>query len=397
MRKTLSDKGVAALKPRAARYATPDPELRGHYVRVQPSGAKSFVAVTVDPHSGKQIWHTIGPADAFGIDESRNRAREAIKRVRAGLPPTETQAESFADVAASWLKRHVEPNGLRSSREIVRMLETHILPAWRDREFVGVKRSDVAKLLDHVEDKHGARAADYVLNVVRSIGNWYAARVDDYSPPIVRGMRRQSAHAQARARILDDNEIRAIWKAAEATGGAFGGIVRLALLTAQRRTKVAEMRWSEISISGEWTIPKETREKDNAGVLLLPEAALAIIRAQPRMKSNPHVFPGRRTVGPFKGFGEAKASFDAKLPANTPSWTLHDLRRTARSLMSRAGVRPDIAERVLGHAIGGVHGTYDRHSYRDEKAEALRCLAALIEGIVRPPASNVRRIRKAAR
>ncbi len=87
MRKTLSDKGVAALKPRAARYATPDPELRGHYVRVQPSGAKSFVAVTVDPHSGKQIWHTIGPADAFGIDESRNRAREAIKRVRAGLPP----------------------------------------------------------------------------------------------------------------------------------------------------------------------------------------------------------------------------------------------------------------------------------------------------------------------
>jgi integrase len=383
MRKTLSDKGVAALKPRAARYATPDPELRGHYVRVQPSGAKSFVAVTVDPHSGKQIWHTIGAADAFGIDEARTKAREVIKRVRSGLPPVEAKVDSFADVAASWMKRHVEPNGLRSRREIVRMLETHILPAWRDREFVGVKRSDVAKLLDHVEDKHGARAADYVLSVVRSIGNWYATRADDYSPPIVRGMRRQSTHAQARARILDDDEIRAIWKAAE-TEGAFGSIVRLALLTGQRRSKVAEMRWAEISIAGEWTIPKEPREKDNAGVLLLPEGALAIIRAQPRIGSNPYIFPGRRTDGPFQGFGKAKAGLDAKLPANTPNWVLHDLRRSARSLMSRAGVRPDIAERVLGHAIGGVHGTYDRHSYRDEKADALRRLAALIDSIINP-------------
>jgi integrase len=382
-RKTLSDKGVAALRPRAARYAMPDPELTGHYVRVTPNGAKSFCAVACSP-SGKQIWHTIGAADVFGIDESRNRAREVIKRVRAGLSPIEARADSFADVAASWLKRHVEPNGLRSHREIVRMLNSHILPAWRDREFVSIRRSDVAKLLDHVEDRHGARAADYVLNVVRSIANWYAARTDDYSPPIVRGMKRQSAHAQARARILDDDELRRIWKASEAHGGAFGGIVRLALLTAQRRSKIAEMRWSEISIVGEWTLPQEPREKQNAGVLVLPEAALAIIRARPRLASNPHVFPGRRTDGPFKGFGEAKAAFDARLRANSPGWTLHDLRRTARSLMSRAGVRPDVAERVLGHAIAGVAGVYDRHSYREEKADALRRLATLIDSIVHP-------------
>ena len=65
-------------------------------------------------------------------------------------------------------------------------------------------------------------------------------------------------------------------------------------------------------------------------------------------------------------------------------WTVHDLRRTARSLMSRAGVRPDIAERVLGHAIKGVEGVYDRHSYREEKAHALKALAGLIENILRP-------------
>ena len=76
-----------------------------------------------------------------------------------------------------------------------------------------------------------------------------------------------------------------------------------------------------------------------------------------------------------------------------PKWRLHDLRRTARSLMSRAGIRPDIAERVLGHAITGVEGVYDRHSYREEKAHALRALAGLIENILRPELAKVRQLR----
>src|SRR5438552_48804 len=101
MRKTLSDKGVAALKPRAARYAVPDPELRGHYVRVQPSGAKSFVAVTLNP-KGKQIWSTLARCDVLSIAEARERARAVIKRVHAGLPAVEKAAATFEDVANQW-------------------------------------------------------------------------------------------------------------------------------------------------------------------------------------------------------------------------------------------------------------------------------------------------------
>src|SRR6516165_4955014 len=88
MRKNLTDKGIAALKSRAARYAYPDPEMRGHYVRVQPSGAKSFVAVTLDPH-GKQVWATLGSTDVLGIDEAREKARSAIKRIKEGKPAFE--------------------------------------------------------------------------------------------------------------------------------------------------------------------------------------------------------------------------------------------------------------------------------------------------------------------
>lgn len=156
MRRTLTDKGVAALKPRQARYAYPDPELRGHWIRVQPSGAKSFATVTRGP-DGKQVWATIGAADSMPIEEAREQARSILQRVRAGRPAFEPKAESFGAVVDNWCKRHVEANGLRSAREINRLLDTHVLPAWRDREFTSIRRGDVAALLDHVEDHHSAR------------------------------------------------------------------------------------------------------------------------------------------------------------------------------------------------------------------------------------------------
>jgi integrase len=377
MRKTLTDKGVAAVKPRAKRYAMSDPELRGHWIRVQPSGAKSFYAVTRRP-DGKQIWTEIGPAD-IGIEASREQARGILQRVRAGLPAVETQGETFAPVAANWLKRHVDAKGVRTAHEIRRLLNSHVLPAWRDREFRSIRKSDVAALLDDVEDRSSAHQADAVLAVVRSVMHWHAARTDDYSSPIVRGMRRQSPQAQARAKILTDDELRTVWEAAE-TAGPFGAAVRLCLLTAQRKSKVFKMRWDEIE-DGEWSIPKDPREKDNAGILVLPDMAHSIIEAQPRFADNPYVFAGR-TDGPINGMSKCKARLDRTSGVN--GWQLHDLRRTARSLQSRAGVRPDIAERVLGHAIGGVEAVYDRHSYKAEKADALARLAALIDGIVHP-------------
>jgi integrase len=396
MRKSLSDAGVRALKPRAARYAHPDPELAGHYVRVQPSGAKSFVAVTRDPTNGKQVWATIGPADLMTVEEAREKARDAIKRVQAGQPAFETpvKAELFADVAEQWLKRHVAAKGLRSAPDLARLLKTHVYPRWANRPFLDIRRSDIAALLDEIEDNHGPRQADYVLAIVRSVMNWRAARSDDYSAPISRGMRRTNPKERARARILSDEELRAAWKAAK-SDGAFGAFIRLLLLTAQRREKVASMRWRDIA-NGTWTIPAEAREKGAGGELELPPAALDIIEAQPRIGESPYVFAGRSVKGRehacLSGFGKRKRALDAKVAAelpNVPQWQLHDLRRTARSLMSRAGVRPDIAERVMGHVQPGVAGVYDRHAYFDEKADALAKLAALVDAIVKPRTAEI--------
>ena len=241
MRNTLTDKGVAALKPRAKRYAFPDPELRGHYVRVQPSGAKSFVAVAVTPH-GKQVWTTLEDCNVLAIEDARERARGVIRRVRAGLPAIEAppKAETFEDIAEQWLKRHVRAKGLRSEAEIVRLLNAHVYSAWKGRAFLLIRRSDVAALLDEIEDDHGPREADSVLTWVRAIMNWHSRRDDDYVPPIVRGMGRQSTKEQSRSRILSDDELRALWSEAR---GPLGAAVKLLLFTAQRKAKVSSMRW----------------------------------------------------------------------------------------------------------------------------------------------------------
>jgi integrase len=397
-RKSLSDRGVRALKPRATHYAFPDPELVGHYVRVQPSGAKSYAAVTRNP-AGKQIWTTVGSTEVLPIAAARLRAREIIQRVHDGLPAVEPKAETFGAVAANWLKRHVgidpdtgeiQGDGLRSAYEINRLLNMHVLPLWKDREFLSIRRSDVAALLDEVEDDHGARQADLILAYVRSIMNWYATRHDDYGPRIVRGMRRTNPKERARKRKLSDEEIRAVWKIAEANG-TFGALVLLLLLTGQRLAKVVAMRWQDISINGAWTIPTEKREKGNAMELVLPKLALDIIRARPQLDTNPYVLAGLGN-GHFNGLSKAKRAFQKKLAVelpDMPQWQLHDLRRTARSLMPRAGVASEHAERVLGHALEGVEGVYNVHAYRDEKAEALRRLAALLASIVHPQPATV--------
>jgi integrase len=320
----------------------------------------------------------------MAIERARERAREAIRRIKAGLPafePPPVQPDSFGAVAESWLKRHVAAKGLRSQPQIERILRKLVYPRWASRPFTGLRRSDVAALLDYVEDHHGARQADLVLAIVRGISNWFASRDDNYSSPFVRGMRRVDPKAARRSRILTDDELRAVWRAAE-EAGAFGAFIRLAVSTAQRRDVLVHMKWDAISPDGVWHIPEEPRAKGTGGDLKLPAAAMAIIHAQPRFAGNPFILAGRNGK-PYAGFANGKPALDKT--SGISGWVVHDLRRTARSLMSRAGVISEHAERVMGHAIAGVEGVYDRHKYLEEKAVALAKLAALIERIVNPP------------
>jgi integrase len=389
----LTDKQLAGKKRKPKRYIEADPEQRGLYVRIPPDGPIVFAAVARDPY-GKQVWATLGTTADMKINEARERARDAIRRIKDGqeaIEPPKPKPESVAEVAENWLRRHVVKNNHRTAGEMRRQVHKYILPYWRDRTFVEIKRADVTALLDMIEDKHGPAMADAILTTLRSIAGWVQKRNDDYVPPFVRGMRRVPREVHNRSRMLSDDEIRRVWNAASEMG-QFGAFVKLLLLSAQRRDKVANLRWDDIDAKGVWTIRTEEREKGNPGTLQLPKLALDIIQAQPRFVGNPYVFAGKDGHA-LRRNSDAKIKLDEK--CGVENFRLHDLRRAARSLMSRAQVSSEHAERVLGHAIDGVEGIYNRHSYDVEKADALRKLAGLIDRIVNPPADNVVAIEQA--
>jgi integrase len=330
--------------------------------------------------------HALGLYPVLDLKQARDKAKQFLADPQKALVQADTG--SFRQVAENFVKRHVETKGLRTAPEIKRCLAKYIYPRWEHKPFRELRRTDVTALLDQIEDKHGKGQADYCLCVIRKMMNWYASRNDEYISPVVRGMGRRNIALTARDRTLDDEEIRMVWKACSDMG-PFGALVKTLLLTAQRLRKVSNMRWDQLK-NDEWHIPSEPREKGHAGVLKLPKLALDLINAQPRVAGNPFVFVAERGDGEaFSSFSHGKYLLNKKLPNSMKPWVLHDLRRTARSLLSRAGVRPDISERVLGHAIAGVEGVYDRHHYSQEKHDALTRLASLVETILDPKKGNV--------
>jgi integrase len=238
--------------------------------------------------------------------------------------------------------------------------------------------------------------ANRLLAVLGALMNWYQLqRGSGFTSPIVRGM--APTEERARDRILSDDELRVIWHVAGKMG-TFGRIVRMLLLTGARKGEIATMRHSQIGADGIWALPGERTKNHTPLFLPLPQEARDLITTQGRVDEQDIVF----SIGgkcEFRNWGHNKADFDkrvyrrlrAQARANgkdpdevkpLSNWRLHDLRRTARSLMSRAKVRSDHAERVLNHKIAGVGAVYDRHSYEDEKRDALERLAALLSQIV---------------
>jgi integrase len=376
--------------------------VAGFGVRRRAGDARTFVVKF--RHKGKQRFLTLGQhGRALTVEEARTRAKRALGAVADGRDPAAELAArkapskgDFEGTVATFIRLYAKPRN-RTWQETEWIFQKYVTPDWRDHSAGEIKRRDVAELLDSIEADNGPVMADRVLAAVRKLFNWIATRDDEFRSPIVKGMARTKPKERARERVLSDNEVRALWAATVTTKPApFGPLVRCLLLTAQRREEVAQMRRREI-VDDTWTIPADRYKTGRANVVPLPRQVREIIAAQPAWRKSDLVFT---TSGeePFSGFSKAKRHVEGVMlaelrkadpKAELPRWTLHDLRRTAKTLMVRAGVRPDISERVLGHVIAGVEGTYDRHGYEAEKREALDKLAAMVDRILAPPVDNV--------
>ncbi|MGH7076156.1 MAG: tyrosine-type recombinase/integrase [Stellaceae bacterium] len=364
-----------------------DAAPRGFGVRVTPNGTKAFV---LDYRfQRKQYRITIGRFPDWSALRAVRRGRELRQQVDRGENPLKQlepapRVRTIGAMLDDFMAQHATK--LRTRGEYHDTFERLVKPRLGSIGLYELRRSEIMALLGEIAARNGEAMADRTLSYFRSACNWWALRDDDFSPPFVRGMARTKPAQRARTRILTDDEIRAVWAAA-AVLGTFGAFVRILLLTGQRRDEVAGMRWAEIASDGIWTIPAERYKTARDHFVPLSRAAIAIVQAQSRRNDTDLVFPSS-VLKPLSGFSQARLKL-AKITGPLPPWTLHDLRRTARSLMARASVTDGVAERVLGHVVPGVRGVYDRHSYAAEKCDALEKLAAMIARILDPTPSTI--------
>jgi integrase len=404
-----------------------DDRQPGLAVRVTANGVRSFVAMyRARLHDGgfAQRKVTLGRIEEMTLDAARDRASDYRRAAKDGgdlraveeekaaeqrrARKARDEAETVSTATGRFLKDHVDGKALRSAH-ISKLYIGVICDGARDPKdtdriiVVGLgkhrmrelSRADVQDFLDELSSKRGLPYAFATFAHLRKFCNWYAAKDETFRNPVIKGMVDFTLKNLKRDRTLSDDELREVWKATEKVTPKFGAIARLLTLTGQRLNEIAAARleW----VNGDMLeIPASFYKTGTPHTVPLTPTAASIIKAQPRQKDAEFIF-GKTGKTPFSGFSKAKAELDEVIAVARksngnkkpmPDWRLHDLRRTARSLMSRAGVPSDIAERVLGHVIGGVRGVYDRHAYLNEKREALEKLGKMIGSILDPsPAS----------
>jgi integrase len=417
MAKTLTAISIANERAGEDRKEISDGGCTGLYLVIQPSGHKSWCVrfryrgaprkLTLGPVlSGAQEPDTPPEFDTpLSLASARQLATTALRQAKSGTDPTAhkrkrreqqhaTETDTLKAISEEYLRR--EGGRLRTVGQ--RSADLKLLyPSLGRLPINEIRRGQYVRLLDQISDKRGPVRSDRVLGALSALLGWHAKR-SEFVSPLVRGMRKTKAKDLMRHRTLSDEELRTLWTTAD-TFGTFGGYLQFLLLTATRRNEAADLCHSELNHDHVlkdkddkvvwkgtlWTIPGARAKNKLDQVIPLSARAQQIVAEQPRISPD-FVFSITGDNG-ITSFHRNKTRFDAV--SGLKNWRLHDLRRTARTLLSRAGVSADIAEKCLGHMPSSLRQTYDKFEYSSEKALAFEALATQIERIVHPPDATV--------
>ena len=415
----LTTAAVAKLTPpKVGRVDYFDATLPAFGLRVSSTGARKWFLMT--RVAGKQIRITLGVArvdeDSPGMSlaEARRKAGEMMEARTAGHDPRQAEAEAkranqqkakdtFGVVAKVFLSEYVQPRLRPPTISDYRMTlgeKSTITADWRDRPIANISKTDVRTLLRDRTANAGPIAANKTLAYLSKFFNW-AAEQDHIEVPPTIALKAPNPKRRGE-RTLSREEIPEVLAAIEKKAGALAPVFKLLLLTGQRRSEVAGMRWDELrdldGVSPIWELPAVRSKNRLAHLIPLSPAAVDIIKAQPRMIyrdgdqniQSAFVFTstGRTAV---TGFSNAKERVDAEIAAERrkieippmAEWDLHDLRRTVSTGMNDwLGIRPHVVEAVLNHISGdakrGVAGTYNKALYLEERRQALTAWANLV-------------------
>lgn len=370
---TFTARGVTSLKiPLKGQIDYFDSKPPGLGLRVSSSGRKTWF-IMYRCH-GRLRRLTLGTYPALGLADARAQASTARHAIAQGEDPGQAKydarrAPTVAEIAAQYIEMHAKIHR-RSWRDDARLLSREVLPALGPRKAHEVHRRDVIALLDRIVGRGAPIQANRVLALVRKLYNWAISRdLLEHNPCL---QVKPPGKEHQRDRMLNDDEIRLVWHAAEQLDPLSAAQLKLRLLTAQRGGEVRTMRWEDVDVaSGWWTIPSQIAKNGLAHRVPLSPPAQDVLRTLQTITGQaPWVFPsGRRPGQPVL---DVRKAIHRVCLLSGVTFTPHDLRRTAASHMTSLGVPRLVVAKILNHAEPGVTKVYDRHSYDSEKRQALK-------------------------
>lgn len=365
-----------------------DDALPGFGIRKFESGrAFYFVKFAVGKQQRKL---SLGPVVPGVFGDTRKRAAEILTRARIGQDVVAEKREAAAKppraplgpLVAKYLRDR--ESGIRAATYVE--FNRYLLRYWKplhEQAIDKIQRRDIVSVLDEIADQHGKTSADRARTALSAFFAWAIDRgYLDLNPVQNIAPRAQNA---ARSRVLSEAELSAVWKACG--DDDHGRIVRLLLLTGQRRSEIGDLDWKEVSLDKRQIDLPETRTKNGrAHIVPLSDEAVSLLSSAPRQEMRQHVF-GVGLRG-FQGWSKAKLALDSRLPKDMSVWTLHDIRRSVVTHLHELGfAQPHVVEAIVNHVSGhraGVAGVYNKALYQLERRRALdlwgQHMSALVEG-----------------
>jgi integrase len=338
-----------------------DDDVPGFGIRMRASGAQTWIFQY--KIGGRTRRLVIGQVSAIKLAKARDIASELHAKVRLGGDPASEKREkvqraldTFGSLAERFLEQYRAR--LRTKNEVSRHLQKYAAPL-HSSPVDSITLRDIADLLGKIDKASGGVTANRVRASLSACFSWAMREGLAPSNPVANTNKREE---RARNRVLSDDELRRIWSAAG--DGAYGTIVRLLILTGQRRSEIGELRWPEVDLERHvLNLPAERTKNKRPHVVPLTPTARTLLEG--RLRAGDAIFE-------FTAWAYSKDLLDKR--SGVSDWVIHDIRRTVATGMADIGIQPHIIEAVLNHVSGhkgGVAGIYNRANYAAEKAAAL--------------------------
>jgi integrase len=417
----------------------------GLCIKVSETGAKTFAVVRRVAGMPRPMKYFIGRYDRGDVTlaDARKKALEVVHQMRQGVRPATKRQEIaerrrgeeeaklaklrqtehlFSVVAERYIEQKIRK--MRSAPGIEATLRRDVIPRFGSMPITDITRRHITSMMHAIKDdptrrrpgRSVATAAGHALSATRSLFSWAIAQdcIDglEHSPCThvnAKAILDPGNETKPRDRVLSDDEVRLFMAATAGMPFPWGPGLRLLFLSGCRLREILHARWDEIGVAS--VVDDQTKREVKVDVLTVPGSRMKgkldhavpltpamkeIIAGLPRFQGGQYLFSPRRPLGGMMRGKQLLEKAMRSIDPDTKHFVLHDLRRSARSLMSQARVNPDHAERVLAHKIGGIRGVYDKYGFLLEKRDALLALNALVDRIVNPPVDNVVPLRKEA-